>query len=357
MLFTSPFGPCLAKEASPQAAEQCLSLSLAERRIAGSSALTAKASRRTVRGWRASKLSRQLNEVHLRTLHASPPEQSDEPVYDGLSLDRRDPDYIREWLPLAELAFRYYFRVRVYGLEDVPHDGPLIFVGNHSGGLSTPDTAMAAHAYFSARGTAQPVYALVHPSMFKIKPLNQHLMRFGGLAATPRMARRVLEAGCSLLLYPGAGDEAFRPYTHRHKVELHGRSAYVKLALRYGAAIVPVVSLGSHETLIVLDDGRERAARLGLDKLGVERLPLTYSWPLGLTLGPHHNIPFPARIDLSFGKPIVFKDFSAATARDPRTIDFCHNHVERRMQAMLDHLLQLRGGRGESAASGRGSDR
>jgi len=269
--------------------------------------------------------------------------------YDGTHLDSRDPRYVSAWLPVAELFARLYFRVRTTGVENVPPQNPVIFVGNHSGGLGTPDTAMAVHAFWSHWGVHRPVFALVHPNIFKMPRMAKHIARLGGLAATPRMAQAVMDARAAMLIYPGAGYEAYRPHGERGLVKLGDRSGYVRLAMRYGAPIVPVVCHGGHDTLIVLDDGRERAAALGLDKLGMDQLPLTYSWPFGLALGSFYSLPFPARIDVAFGDPIRFDGFSASDWRDRHLVEWCHRHVEQRMQTMLDTLVAGR----ESDQAGR----
>lgn len=262
--------------------------------------------------------------------------------YDGTHLSARDPAYIDQWLPLAELVSRLYFRVRVTGIEQVPADDPVLFVGNHSGGISTPDTAMAVHAFWSHWGTRRPVYALVDASIFAMPKMARHIARVGGLAATARMGQAVMKAGASMLIYPGAGDEAYRPHHQRHLVKLGNRSGYVRLAMQHGAAIVPVVCNGGHDTLVVIDDGRARAESLGLDKLGLDRLPLTYSWPHGLAVGSLYSLPFPRRIDIAFGEPIRFAGFGATERRDPAVIDWCHAHVAARMQDMLDALVAAR---------------
>ena len=51
----------------------------------------------------------------------------------------RDPDFIREMMPRLWLAAGLYFRAEVNGLDLVPDD-PVLFVGNHSGGASAPDS-------------------------------------------------------------------------------------------------------------------------------------------------------------------------------------------------------------------------
>lgn len=268
-------------------------------------------------------------------------DQPGEARYDGQNLAVRDPDFIRRQLPWLEAVSRLYFRARISGLDQTPRDGQVIFVANHSGGVATPDSVIAAHAFWTRFGVERPIYTLSQPEVF-LSPDARKLMRIGCLAATARMAQKVLAAGASLLIYPGAGHEAFRPHSRRHEVDLHDNSAYVRLALRFKAPIVPVVSLGGHDTLIVLDDGRALVEKLGLHHLGVERIPLTWSFPQGLVLGFPQNIPFPARIDVDFGAPITFSGFDAAAARDPEVIAFCHRHIERTMQATLDRLVAAR---------------
>jgi len=257
------------------------------------------------------------------------------------SLQDRDVQYIRSWMPLAELASRLYFRVRACGLENIPASAAL-FVGNHSGGLMTPDTIVAAQCFWSHCGPERPDYALVHPSVFAYPAMGRHIARVGGLPATPYMAQQVLESGASMLIYPGAGAEAYRPHTERHRIKLGKRAGYVRLAMRNQVPIVPVVCLGGHDTLLVIDDGVARAQALGLDKIGVERLPLTYAWPFGLTLGANYNLPFPARIDIMFGRPIHFGGFQKAGTRDVASVEWCHEQIEARMQGMLDGLIAAR---------------
>jgi 1-acyl-sn-glycerol-3-phosphate acyltransferase len=277
----------------------------------------------------------------LRILPKTAGEAPSESSYDGLSLEHRDPDLIRAYLPATELFSRYYFRVRYHGLENVSAR-PTMFVGNHSGGLTTPDSAMTAHALWSRLGVEHPTFALIHWSMFRIPPLARPLMKLGGVAATARMADLVLQSGASLLIYPGGGDEAYRSFANRNKVDLGGRSAYVRLAMRHEVPIVPVVALGGHNTLVVLSDGERIARALRLDQFGVPRIPIVWSWPFGITAGFHHSIPFPARIDIAFGKPIRLQGFSHTSRRPAEAVEACHAHIERRMQAMLDSLVAAR---------------
>ena len=258
--------------------------------------------------------------------------------FDGQSLLRRDPAYIRDLMPALALAWRYWFRCEASGFEHVPSKGPFLIVATHNGGINAPDTAMTLHAWFSRYGVDRPVYAWIHPSMFTVPHLNVHISKLGGVAATARMGLRVLQSGAPLLVYPGAGDDAYKPWEERHRVKLCGRDAFVRLALRLRLPVLPLVSTGAHETLMVIDDGSQRAKDWGLDKMGVERVPLTWSLPYGLSLGTPMNVPLPKRIRLRMGAPIHFAASGANPERDAQTVARCLRAVECVMQELLEGL-------------------
>jgi len=271
--------------------------------------------------------------------------------FDGRSLGRRDPAYLRDYLPLLEFLHRYYFRVVERGFDRAPADEPFLIVGSHNGGINAPDTAMTMLAWYVQRGTEAPVYALIQPDLFAVPYLNVHMMKLGGIAATARMAIAALQSGAPVLVYPGAGDDAYKPYKDRHRVSFFGNDAFVRLALRFQVPVVPVVSVGAHETLIVLDDGRERARELGLAQQGVERLPLTLSFPYGLALGMPFNIPFPVKMQLEMGAPIRFAHTSPASDRDPAVVKRCYDAVVQVMQSMVDRLVRERAGGDRAGAA------
>lgn len=50
------------------------------------------------------------------------------------ALRERDPDYIRRSLPLTWPLIAAWFRPDIRGMDRIPADGPILLVGNHSGG-------------------------------------------------------------------------------------------------------------------------------------------------------------------------------------------------------------------------------
>jgi hypothetical protein len=77
-------------------------------------------------------------------------------------LDERDPDYIRETLPRMWLLASLYFRGEVRGLGNIPDDGPVLLVGNHSGGNLTPDTTVFTLAFSAYFGVERAFHQLAH---------------------------------------------------------------------------------------------------------------------------------------------------------------------------------------------------
>src|SRR3954453_19090346 len=77
-------------------------------------------------------------------------------------LDERDPDYIRENLPRLWLLASLYFRAEVRGLGNVPEDGPVLLVGNPSGGNLTPDTGVFTLAFSTYFGVERVFHQLAH---------------------------------------------------------------------------------------------------------------------------------------------------------------------------------------------------
>ena len=259
-----------------------------------------------------------------------------------------DPQLIRALAPLWGWAHRHYFQVTSQGWEHVPSDGPVLFIASHNGGLAAPDMHMAIHEWYQRFGLERPIRGLAHPKLWRVYPLLSHLAAgVGAIPAHPRLARAALEQGSSLLIYPGGAEEACRPHRQRDRVDLQGRTGFLRLALEFDLPLLPVVSWGSHDTLLILEDlyplARALQRRgwlrwpLGIDP---EVLPLYLGLPWGLMLGPIPNLPLPAPIRLSIGAPIRFARGGEDASRDRSFVQACYAQVETTMQRQLDQLRQ-----------------
>src|SRR5438477_5305221 len=200
-------------------------------------------------------------------------------------LDERDPDYIRESLPRMWLAASLYFRGEVRGLGNIPEEGPVLLVGNHSGGNVTPDTGvftLAFHAYF---GVERRFYQLAHNLVLSMPGLGA-LRKYGTVAASPENARTALASGAALLVYPGGDYEVHRPVWEANRVDFGGRKGFLRLALEHDVPVVPVVAIGGQETALFLSRGERLARLLALDRLlRLKVLPISISLPWIINIG------------------------------------------------------------------------
>jgi Acyltransferase len=109
----------------------------------------------------------------------------------GDPIDARDPEYIRTTLPTIQAMSRLYFRGEVSGLEHIP-DGPVLLVGNHSGGTLIADTFVFAQAFYDRLGAERRFHQLAHDLVFALPGVRAMLSRYGTIPASPKNMRRAL---------------------------------------------------------------------------------------------------------------------------------------------------------------------
>jgi 1-acyl-sn-glycerol-3-phosphate acyltransferase len=250
-------------------------------------------------------------------------------------IDDRDPDYIRESLPGAWLLASFYFRADVRGLERIPEEGPVLIVGNHSGGNLTPDTTVFTLAFSAHFGVERRLHPLVHNLVLAL-PLPFNLPKYGCVVASHENAKLALDRDAAVLVYPGGDWEVHRPSWETGKVDFAGRKGFVKLALEADVPIVPLVAVGGQETAIFLSRGDGLARALQLDKLfRLKVLPISLSLPWVINVGDMlGHVPLPAKITVEAMEPIHLRE---QFGRDP-DIDEIYDHVTQTMQAKLDDL-------------------
>jgi 1-acyl-sn-glycerol-3-phosphate acyltransferase len=254
-------------------------------------------------------------------------------------LDERDPDYIRETLPGLWLLASFYFRADVKGLENIPAEGPVLLVGNHSGGNMTPDTLVLSLAFNTYFGVERRFYQLAHNLVVSM-PFLASLRKYGTVAASPQNAKKALDTGAALLVYPGGDYEVHRPSWESARVDFNGRKGYVRLALEHGVPIVPIVSLGGQETALFLSRGERLARLLRLDKtFRLKVLPISLAVPWGLNVGDMlGHFPLPAKLQIRALPPIDIKERFGSNP----DIDEVDEYVLAKMQATLDSLNEQR---------------
>jgi 1-acyl-sn-glycerol-3-phosphate acyltransferase len=251
-------------------------------------------------------------------------------------LDAWDPAYIRTTLPALRAMSKLYFRAEVRDLSNIPAEGPVLLVGNHSGGTLIADTFVFAQGFYDHFGPLRRFHQLAHDLVFKIPGARASLSRYGTVPASPEHMARALERDAALLVYPGGDHETYRPSWESAKIDFAGRTGFARLAIEHGCPIVPVVAIGGQETALFLGQGRGLAKLFRLDSLlRLKVLPAQVAPPFGLTvLDLPGRIPLPSKIVVRALPKIDVKERLGARA-DPED---AYELVTETMQRALDKL-------------------
>jgi 1-acyl-sn-glycerol-3-phosphate acyltransferase len=255
-------------------------------------------------------------------------------------LHERDPDFLRDNLAFLWLLASFWHRGDVRGLENIPEEGPVLLVGNHSGGNMTPDTFIFTLAFATYFGVERPFYQLAHDLVVSWPIVGPLLRKSGTVAASHENAEAALRSGGALLVYPGGDWEVHRPSWHGDRVDFGGRKGFIELALKADVPIVPVVSIGGQETAFFLTRGEHIAKALGLDRmLRLKVLPISLAIPWGLNIGDFlSHLPLPAKITTQVLPPIDLRGRFGARP----DLDKVYGYVTGVMQEALDELAAER---------------
>ncbi len=243
--------------------------------------------------------------------------------------------------PMCEL----YFRAEVAGLENIP-DEPTMLVGNHDGGYLPVDGICLGVAWHERFDFKRPLHVLMHDFPFRISSrLTRWLSQCGALPASRESLNLAFDQKHDLMVYPGGAFEAFRPFAKRRAIDLGHRTGFVRDALRRHVPIAPVVSIGAHETLLVVMRGGWLARRIPLaQKLRSDVVPLWLGLPWGIGFGPMPHIPLPSKIKVEVLEPIRLWEHLGenADADDPAVRQAGFDLVRARMQRVADKLYTER---------------
>jgi 1-acyl-sn-glycerol-3-phosphate acyltransferase len=248
--------------------------------------------------------------------------------------------------PVWDAVCKYYFRLETSGWERLPEETSLL-IGNHSGGSLTMDAWTFVFDWWRRFGTERVLHATAHDVLMATPGLGDYFRVAGVIPASRQGVSASLRAGCDVVIWPGGDLDAMRSWRRRDEAVLGGRVGFVRTAIRAGVPIVPVASVGGHDTAFVLSEGRWLAN--GLDrvsglkkKLRGSRLPVVLGVPFGLTIEtiPTH-LPLPAKIRTELLDPIhVDKD--PERVNDRVYLESIYREVESAIQGGMDRLAKQR---------------
>ncbi|SDE73535.1 1-acyl-sn-glycerol-3-phosphate acyltransferase [Blastococcus fimeti] len=248
--------------------------------------------------------------------------------------------------PFYDLLNRWYFRLEIDGWENVP-DRTSLVVGVHSGGALTMDAWTLVNAWHTHFEGGRALHGTAHDVLMAAPGLGDYFRAVGVIAANRRSVGAALEQGEDVVVWPGGEVDAMRSWRKRDVATLGGRTGFVKQAIRSGVPIVPVATVGGHDTVFVVSEGKWLANALdrvtGLKTtLRGANLPIIagFPFPLAVEILPAH-VPLPAKIRTRLLEPIEVDD-DPERADDQAYVQKIYDQVEADIQAGMDGLAAKR---------------
>jgi len=237
---------------------------------------------------------------------------------------------------LFEFFYRYWFRVEVEGIENVPAEGGALLVSNHAGALP-PDAAMIAKAIREEHPRSRDLYLTVE-HFFKGYPgFSMLIPKIGGVAAHPANVHRLLYDEQELVLvFPEGRKGTEKLYKDRYRLRRFGRGGFVEAAMRAEAKLVPICVVGAEEAMPAF------AQVSVLQKLtGLIYFPITPTFPW---LGPLGMMGYlPAKFKIRFLEPIDTVELGGReAAQDKALVQTVSQEVRARIQENLHDMVGKR---------------
>jgi len=245
-----------------------------------------------------------------------------------------DPRIHAQVKPIAEFFYRRYWRVTADGIARVPGHGPVLVVGNHSGGIPI-DAAMLVTALDLDHPQHRLLRCLYDRFVADMPFMGEFYNKLGSVVASYENAQTLLRRGDAVGIFPEGVAGVAKGIGRRYQLQRF-HTGFIRLSLEFQAPIVPVAIVGAEETYPVI--GKWKAAGMLTKLLNVPYIPVTPFFPL---LGVLGTIPLPTRWHIRFGEPVhpYRRKRTPPTRREIATL--CEK-VRRQIQGMLHELLAER---------------
>lgn len=244
--------------------------------------------------------------------------------------------------PVWDFLCDHYFRLEIEGWHRIPDETSLL-IGIHSGGSLTMDAWTLIHAWHRHYDGARILHGTAHDVLMAAPGLGDYFKALGVIPASRQGVTAALASGHDVVVWPGGEQDAMRNWRKRDQAVLAGRKGFVRQAIRSGVPIVPVATIGGHDTVFVLSEGRFIARWTGLGKrLRGATIPIVagFPFPLAIEILPAH-LPLPAKIRTEFLDPVEV-DHDPERVADKPYIDKVYRQVEQAIQEGMDRLAKRR---------------
>ena len=164
--------------------------------------------------------------------------------YDAWGFNKKG---IKPFLNVGKFFYDKYFKVQTLGTENIPKDGRVLIIGNHSGQLPI-DAILLGYAMFTndhAPRAPKGMYERFIPTL----PFFSHwFSMWGGTLGDPDNCERMLNNEEAIIVFPEGAKGISKPSSKKYQLQRFG-NGFMHLALKCKTPILPVGIAGCEEIM------------------------------------------------------------------------------------------------------------
>lgn len=202
----------------------------------------------------------------------------------GLELSTLKKVFIRTW-PF----YKHYFRVRVFGEDNVPKHGAFLAASNHTGQIAI-DGALITMAFFADIKNPRVLRPMAERFLYKLPFIASWVAAIGGVLGDRRNCKALLEQGEAVLVFPEGVRGIAKSTSEFYKMTPFPTGFY-RMALESGCGILPIAVVGAEEFYPYVYQARGLAKKLGLPCLPITPNLLPLPSPVDIYIGKLHTPP------------------------------------------------------------------
>ena len=225
------------------------------------------------------------------------------------------------WMGLFKPLFDHYFRVKTFGLENIPTRGRVLLVANHSGQLPVDGGLIGVAMATNPSGPRAP-RLMVDRWVPTIPFLGNAFNEGGAVLGDPVNCAKMLRNEEAVIVFPEGVRGSGKPFRKRYQLQRFGQG-FMHLALQEKAPIIPVGVVGGEEVMPSLANLNLLAHLL--------RMPYFPVCP---------PFPLPVHVRLYFGEPMMFEGSDESEIEVQRKV----SQVKTEIAALVKRGLRQRKG-------------
>ena len=171
-------------------------------------------------------------------------------------------DFLKVGLGMFQLVYNDYFRVKTYGIDNVPADGPVLLIPNHSGQLPL-DGLLIGVAMAKRERHPRAARAMIERFFPTVPYLGNLLNAIGAVIGDPANCARMLDNNEAVIVFPEGVRGSGKLYEKRYQLQRFG-NGFMHLAMQHNTPIIPVGVIGCEETMPAIYNIKPLAKALGI---------------------------------------------------------------------------------------------